>query len=145
MVGTLSALVGILYATTDNALKTLLAHSSIENAGIIVVSFGAGSVFVASNKPVLAAIAFLVALYHLTNHSLYKTLLFIGTGAVDERAGTRDLDRLGGLIRRMPWTAAGFLIGALAIAALPPLNGFVSEWLTLQTFLLLLRLFEKII
>jgi hydrogenase-4 component B len=135
VVGTISALVGILYATTDNDLKTLLAHSSIENAGIITVSFGAGLVFTASGKPSLASIAFLVAFYHLANHSLYKALLFVGTGVVDERAGTRDLDRMGGLIRRMPWTALAFLAGALAIAALPPFNGFVSEWLTLQTFL----------
>jgi hydrogenase-4 component B len=135
IVGTISALVGILYATTDNDLKTLLAHSSIENAGIITVSFGAGLVFTAAGKPALASIAFLVAFYHLVNHALYKTLLFVGTAVVDERAGTRDLDRLGGLIRRMPWTALAFLAGALAIAALPPFNGFVSEWLTLQTFL----------
>jgi hydrogenase-4 component B len=135
IIGTISALVGILYATTDNDLKTLLAHSSIENAGIITASFGAGFVFTAASKPVLAAIAFLVALYHLANHSLYKTLLLVGTGVVDECVGTRDLDRLGGLIRRMPWTALAFLAGALAIAALPPFNGFVSEWLTLQTFL----------
>jgi hydrogenase-4 component B len=135
IIGTLSALVGILYATTDNDLKTLLAHSSIENAGVITVSFGAGLVFAAVGKPMLAAIAFLVALYHLTNHSLYKTLLFIGVGVVDRSAGTRSLDLLGGLIRRMPWTATAFLAGALSIAALPPFNGFVSEWLTLQTFL----------
>jgi hydrogenase-4 component B len=135
VVGTLSALVGILYATTDNDLKTLLAHSSIENAGIITAGFGAGFLFTASGQPALAAIAFLVALYHLVNHAVYKTLLFVGAGVVDARAGTRDLDRLGGLIRRMPWTALGVLIGVLAIAALPPLNGFVSEWLTLQTFL----------
>jgi hydrogenase-4 component B len=135
IVGTISALVGILYATTDNDLKTLLAHSSIENAGIITAGFGAGFVFTAAGKPVLTAIAFLVALYHLANHSLYKTLLFVGTGIVNECVGTRDLDQLGGLIRRMPWTALAFLAGALAIAALPPFNGFVSEWLTLQTFL----------
>ena len=135
IIGTLSALVGILYATTNNNLKTLLAHSSIENAGVITVSFGAGLVFSAVGKPVLAAIAFLVALYHLTNHSLYKALLFIGAGEVDRCAGTRNLDLLGGLIRRMPWTGAAFLAGALSIAALPPFNGFVSEWLTLQTFL----------
>lgn len=135
VIGTVSALVGILYATTDSDLKTLLAHSSIENAGIVTAGIGAGFVFAAAGKPVLAAIAFLVALYHLMNHSLYKTLLFIGTGVVDDRAGTRDLDRLGGLIRRMPWTALGVLAGVLSIAALPPFNGFVSEWLTLQTFL----------
>jgi hydrogenase-4 component B len=135
IVGTISALVGILYATTDNDLKSLLAHSSIENAGIITAGFGAGFVFTAVGTPALAAIALLVALYHLVNHSLYKTLLFIGAGVVGDRTGTRDLDRLGGLIRRMPWTALGMLAGVLSIAALPPFNGFVSEWLTLQTFL----------
>jgi hydrogenase-4 component B len=135
VIGTLSAWVGILYATTDNDLKTLLGHSSIENAGIVTAGFGAGFIFTAAGTPELAAIAFLVALYHLVNHSLYKTLLFIGTGVVEHSAGTRDLDRLGGLIRRMPWTALGVLAGVLSIAALPPFNGFVSEWLTLQTFL----------
>ncbi|MGH7670456.1 MAG: proton-conducting transporter membrane subunit, partial [Gemmatimonadaceae bacterium] len=135
IVGTLSALVGILYATTENDLKVLLAHSSIENAGIITAGFGAGFVFTASGKPVLAAVAFLVALYHMANHSMYKTLLFTGSGAVHDGAGLRDLDRLGGLIRRMPWTAGAMLVGVLSIAALPPFNGFVSEWLTLQVFL----------
>jgi hydrogenase-4 component B len=134
-IGTISALVGILYATTDNDLKTLLAHSSIENAGIITAGFGAGFIFTAAAQPALAAIAFLVALYHLVNHSLYKTLLFVGTGVVEASAGTRDLDRLGGLVRRMPWTALAVLAGVLSIAALPPFNGFVSEWLTLQTLL----------
>jgi hydrogenase-4 component B len=135
VVGTLSALVGILYATTDNDLKIMLAHSSIENVGIIVAGFGAGMVFVATNHPALAAIAFVAALYHLTNHSLYKTLLFFGVGAVETQTGTRDMDRLGGLSKWMPLTALGFLVGALSIAGLPPFNGFVSEWLTLQTVL----------
>ncbi len=135
VIGTLSALVGILYATTDNDLKLVLAHSSIENAGIIVAGIGAGMVFVATAHPALAAIAFVAALYHLINHSLYKTLLFFGAGAVEGQAGTRDMDRLGGLIRWMPLTALGFLAGTLAISALPPFNGFVSEWLTLQTML----------
>lgn len=135
IVGTITALLGILYATTENDLKTMLAHSSIENAGIITVGFGAGFVFTASNKPVLAGFAFLVALYHMMNHSLYKTLLLIGAGVVDERAGTRHLNHLGGLIRRMPITSLLFLTGVLSIAALPPFNGFVSEWLTLQTLL----------
>jgi hydrogenase-4 component B len=134
-IGTLSALVGILYATTDNDLKIVLAHSSIENAGIITAGFGAGMVFVATNHPALAAIAFVAALYHLINHSLYKTLLFFGAGAVEAQAGTRDIDQLGGLIKWMPLTALGFLAGTLSIAALPPFNGFVSEWLTLQTML----------
>jgi hydrogenase-4 component B len=135
IVGTLSALVGILYATTDNDLKIMLAHSSIENVGIVVAGFGAGMVFVATNHPALAAIAFVAGLYHLINHSLYKTLLFFGVGAVEVQAGTRDMDRLGGLIKWMPLTALGFLAGTLSIAALPPFNGFVSEWLTLQTML----------
>ena len=135
IVGTISALLGILYATTENDLKTMLAHSSIENAGIITVGFGAGFVFTASNKPVLASIAFLVALYHMANHSLYKTLLLIGSGVMDDRAGTRHLNQLGGLIRQMPITALLFLAGVLSIAALPPFNGFISEWLTLQTLL----------
>jgi hydrogenase-4 component B len=135
VIGTLSALVGILYATTDNDLKMMLAHSSIENVGIIVAGFGAGMVFVATNHPALAAIAFVAALYHLINHSLYKTLLFCGVGTVEAQTGTRDMDRLGGLIKWMPLTALGFLVGALSIAGLPPFNGFVSEWLTLQTML----------
>jgi hydrogenase-4 component B len=135
VLGTLSALLGILYATTDNDLKIMLAHSSIENVGIIIAGFGAGMVFVAGNHPALAAIAFVAALYHLINHSLYKTLLFFGVGIVESQTGTRDMDRLGGLIRWMPWTALAFLAGTLSIAALPPFNGFVSEWLTLQTML----------
>jgi hydrogenase-4 component B len=135
IIGTLSALVGILYATTENDLKTMLAHSSIENAGIVVAGFGAGMVFVAAAHPVLAAIAFVAGLYHLINHSLYKTLLFFGAGVVEAQTGTRDMDRLGGLARWMPLTALGFLAGTLSIAALPPFNGFVSEWLTLQTML----------
>ncbi|MGH7951578.1 MAG: proton-conducting transporter membrane subunit [Limisphaerales bacterium] len=135
VVGTLSALVGILYATTDNDLKIMLAHSSIENVGIIVAGFGAGMVFVATNHPALAAIAFVAALYHLINHSLYKTLLFFGVGEIEKQTGTRDMDQLGGLIKWMPLTALAFLVGTLSIAALPPFNGFVSEWLTLQTML----------
>ena len=135
VVGTVTAILGILYATTENDLKMLLAQSSIENAGIITVGLGAGLVFSASGQPALAAIAYIAALYHLTNHALYKTLLFCGCGAVEGQTGTRDLDRLGGLIHGLPWTALGFLAGALAIAALPPFNGFVSEWLTLQSLL----------
>ena len=135
IVGTASALIGILYATIDNDLKAMLAHSSIENVGIVVAAVGAGMVFVATGHPTLAAIAFVAALYHMINHSLYKALLFFGVGAVETQTGTRDMDRLGGLIRWMPLTALGFLVGTLSIAALPPFNGFVSEWLTLQVML----------
>lgn len=133
--GSLTALLGILYATTEIDLKGVLAHSSIENAGIVTAGLGAGFVFVAAHRPTLAAVAFLVALYHMTNHSMYKTLLFLASGTVAERTGTRNLDRLGGLIRGMPRTALVVLVGVLAIAGLPPLNGFVSEWLTLETLL----------
>jgi len=135
VVGTASALIGILYATTDNDLKAMLAHSSIENVGIVVAGAGAGMVFYATHHPALAALAFVAALYHLINHSLYKTLLFVGVGEVETQTGTRDMDRLGGLIKAMPLAALAFLAGALSIAGLPPFNGFVSEWLTLQTML----------
>jgi hydrogenase-4 component B len=134
-VGAVSALVGILYATTDNDLKRMLAHSSIENMGIITVSLGAAFLFRIYGHPDLAGIALIVALYHMANHAVYKSLLFLGAGAVDTQTGSRDMNRLGGLIRKMPWTALFFLVGALSIAALPPFNGFVSEWLTLQVLL----------
>jgi hydrogenase-4 component B len=135
LLGSLSALVGILYATTQAEMKRLLAHSTIENMGIVAAGIGAAMIFLESSHEVVAGIALIAALYHLANHSVYKALLFIGTGAVEAGAGTRDLDRLGGIARRMPWTSALFLVGVLSISALPPLNGFVSEWLTLQTVL----------
>lgn len=135
LVGAVTALIGILYATTENNLKRMLAHSSIENMGLVTVGLGAAFVFAAAGRPALAGMAYIAALYHLLNHSLYKSLLFLGAGAVDSATGTRDMDELGGLIHRMPWTAAFFLAGTLSIAALPPFNGFPSEWLTLQSLL----------
>jgi hydrogenase-4 component B len=135
IIGAISALLGILYATTESDLKTLLAHSSIENIGIVTLGLGAGIIFMVYGYPVLAGVAFIAAFYHMMNHSFYKSLLFLGAGAIDEHTGTRDLDRLGGLNRAMPCTATAFLVGALAISGLPPFNGFVSEWLTLQTLL----------
>ena len=135
LTGTISALVGILYATTESDLKAVLAHSSIENMGIVTLGLGASVIFAALGLPLLSGMALLAALYHMMNHSFYKALLFLGAGAVDVHAGTRDLDRLGGLMRVMPWTAGAFLVGALAISAVPPFNGFASEWLTLQTLL----------
>ncbi len=135
IVGTVSALVGILYATVENDIKGMLAHSSIENVGIVIAGLGAGFIFAASQHPILANIAFIAALYHMVNHSLYKALLFLGVEAVDTNIGVRDMDRLGGLIKNMPWTGVFFLVGALSISAMPPFNGFVSEWLTLQTLL----------
>jgi len=133
--GSITALVGILYATTENDLKTMLAHSSIENAGIIVAGIGAFFAFRSSAIAVPAAIALTAALYHIVNHSLYKTLLFEGAGEIESAVGTRDMDQMGGLIRVLPALSVVFLVGCLAIAAAPPFNGFVSEWLTLQTFL----------
>jgi hydrogenase-4 component B len=135
VIGTASALVGILYATPEDDMKKMLAHSSIENMGIVTAGLGAGFVFIATGHQVLAGVAFIAALYHMANHSIYKALLFLGAGAVDMQVGTSHMNRLGGLIRKMPWTALFFLVGALSIAALPPFSGFVSEWLTLQTML----------
>ena len=135
IVGSVTALVGILYATTETDLKTMLAHSSIENAGIIVAGIGAFFAFRSSAIAVPAAIALTAALYHTVNHSLYKTLLFEGAGEIESAVGTRDMDQMGGLIRALPGLSVVFLAGCLAIAAAPPFNGFVSEWLTLQTFL----------
>lgn len=134
-VGAVSALVGILYATTANDLKTMLAHSSTENIGIVSTGVGASFVFSAAGHPSLAAFLIVAALYHMMNHSVYKSLLFMGTGSIDEAVGTRDLDKLGGLAKWMPLTSLFFLVGALSISAIPPLNGFASEWLTLQGLL----------
>ena len=135
IVGSITALVGILYATTDNDMKTMLAHSSIENAGIIVAGLGAFLIYRASEHPVAAAIALSAALYHMLNHSIYKTLLFQGTVYVEAETGTRDMDQLGGLSRLLPGLSIIFLVGCLAISAAPPFNGFVSEWMTLQALL----------
>jgi len=134
-IGAVSAFVGILYATTENDMKKMLAHSSIENMGIITVGLGASFLFKVEQHPELAGIALIVALYHMVNHSMYKSLLFLGAGVIDSQVGSRDMNVLGGLIKRMPWTSFFFLIGALSIAALPPFCGFVSEWLTLQVLL----------
>jgi hydrogenase-4 component B len=134
-VGSITALVGMLYATTESDMKTMLAHSSIENAGIIAAAFGAYLVFRNTGNGVPAALALTAALYHMVNHSVYKTLLFEGAGHIERATGTRDMDRLGGLIRALPSLSVLFLVGCLAISAIPPFNGFVSEWLTLQALL----------
>jgi formate hydrogenlyase subunit 3/multisubunit Na+/H+ antiporter MnhD subunit len=135
LAGTLSALGGVLYAAVEGDLKRLLAFSSIDNIGIILIAVGAGLVFHSTGLETLAIFALAAALYHTLNHAAFKALLFLGAGAVVHGTGTRDLEAMGGLIKRMPWTSAAFLVGALAIAALPPLNGFVSEWLTFQALL----------
>ncbi len=135
IVGSITALVGILYATTESDLKTMLAHSSIENAGIVVAAIGAFMIYRASGHPVAAAIALSAALYHMLNHSVSKTLLFQGVAYVEAETGTRDMDQLGGLARLLPGLSIVFLVACLAISAVPPFNGFVSEWLTLQSLL----------
>ncbi len=130
--GAISAIVGILYAIVERDLKRFLAFSSVENVGIIVTAVGASMTFTAYHQPVLGAFLLLVALYHTLNHGAYKTLLFLEAGVIEHATGTRDLDRLGGLSHRMRSTTAMSLVGTLGIAALPPLNGFVSEWLVFQ-------------
>lgn len=136
IVGAVSGVLGVLYALVDADLKRLLAYSSIENIGIIMLGLGAGMLFQASQLPGLAAFALIAALYHTLNHAAFKTLLFMGAGAVLHATRTRNMEELGGLIKRMPQTALFFLVGSLAIAALPPFNGFISEWLTFQALLL---------
>ncbi|MGO9229249.1 MAG: hydrogenase 4 subunit B [Bryobacteraceae bacterium] len=133
--GVLSALLGVLYALMEHDLKRLLAYHSIENIGIILIGFGAALLFRAFGHSTLAAIALIAGLYHTLNHAIFKCLLFLGAGAVHRATGTRNMEEMGGLIRRMPVTAVCFLIGAVAISGLPPLNGFVSEWLTYQALL----------
>ena len=134
-VGVVSALVGVLYALQEHDLKRLLAYHSIENIGIIVMGFGAALLFRTLGYPNLAAIALVGALYHTLNHAIFKGLLFLAAGSVVQGIGTRNMEAMGGLVRRMPATALYFLIGSVAIAGLPPLNGFVSEWLTYQALL----------
>jgi formate hydrogenlyase subunit 3/multisubunit Na+/H+ antiporter MnhD subunit len=134
-VGLFTALYGVIFAAAQTDMKRLLAYSSIENLGILFTGIGLAIVFQGVGKPTLAALALVAVLYHSLNHAFMKSLLFLGTGAVLHATGERNLGRLGGLIHQMPWVAWLSLIGALAIAGLPPLNGFVSEWLLLQAFL----------
>jgi hydrogenase-4 component B len=135
--GIVSAVLGVLYALMEHDLKRLLAYHSVENIGIILLGVGAAFLLRALDAPTAAALALLAGLYHVLNHAVFKALLFLGAGAVQHATHARDLDALGGLIHRMPWTAACFLVGAAAISALPPLNGFISEWLTFQALLAL--------
>jgi hydrogenase-4 component B len=132
VLGAVSALGGVVYALFQHELKRLLALHSIENVGIILLGLGAALILRREGDPGWAGVAFAAALLHTINHAVFKALLFLGAGAFDQAVRGLELDRLGGLLRRMPWTGFAFLIGAAAIAGLPPLNGFVSEWLTLQ-------------
>ncbi|MGE5200349.1 MAG: proton-conducting transporter membrane subunit [Rhodospirillaceae bacterium] len=134
-VGAATALTGVLYALVDDDLKRLLAYSTVENVGLMVLGAGAGFLFLSLGQQEAAALAFAASLLHAVNHAAFKGVLFLGAGSVLHATGLRDMNRLGGLIHRAPWTAASFLVGSLAIAALPPFNGFVSEWLLFQSFL----------
>jgi len=136
VVGAVSAVLGVLYALVEHDLKRLLAYHSVENIGIILLGLGAAMLFQTHRLGALAALALIAALYHTLNHATFKSLLFLGAGAVLHATHTRNMEEMGGLIKRMPQTAVFFLVGSVAIAALPPFNGFISEWLTFQSLLL---------
>lgn len=127
--GAVSGVLGVLYALAQHDLKRLLAYHSVENIGIIFIGIGVGVLGLAYDEPVLAAFGFAAGLLHVVNHAIFKGLLFLGAGAVQHATHTVELEELGGLLKRMPWTGACFLIGSAAIVGLPPLNGFVSEFL----------------
>jgi len=133
--GGITAVMGVLYALMQHDLKRLLAYHTVENIGIIFIGLGLALAFQANGMAAAAALAMTAALFHVLNHSLFKSLLFFGAGAVLTATKERDMEHLGGLIHRMPYTSFAFLMGCIAISALPPLNGFVSEWLTFQAIL----------
>jgi hydrogenase-4 component B len=135
LLGGITAVMGILYAMMEKDLKRLLAYSTIENVGVIFASLGLALAFQANGLKLAAALAFTAALFHVLNHSFFKSLLFFGAGAVLTSTGERDMEKLGGLIHRMPFTSFVVLVGCVAISALPPFNGFVSEWLMFQAVL----------
>jgi formate hydrogenlyase subunit 3/multisubunit Na+/H+ antiporter MnhD subunit len=135
VIGAATTLFGVLYALMQHDLKRLLAYHSVENIGIILLGLGMAMVFIGFGHPAAGTLGLIAALYHTLNHAVFKGLLFLGAGSILHSSGLRNLNDMGGLIHRMPKTAFYFLVGALAISALPPLNGFVSEWLTFQTAL----------
>ena len=136
LIGAVSALLGVMYALMEHDLKSLLAYHSVENIGIILLGIGAGMIFHSYDLDELAALGLIAGLYHTINHAVFKALLFFGAGSLLYATHTRNMEEYGGLLRRMPWTGACFLIGAVSIAALPPTNGFVSEWLVFQSLFL---------
>ena len=135
VVGLATALFGVVFAAVQVDMKRLLAYSSIENIGLLFAAIGLAVLFSAYGMQPMAALALTAVLYHVAGHAFFKSLLFVGTGAVLHATGERNLGKLGGLIRTMPWVAWAMLVGVLASAGLPPLAGFVSEWLLLQSFL----------
>lgn len=133
VIGAMSSLLGVLYALAEHDIKKLLAYHSIENIGIILLGLGSGLVFLSLGMKSLAILGIMAALFHTLNHATFKSLLFLGAGAVISKTHTRNIEEYGGLIKYMPQTAFFFLIGSMAISALPPFNGFFSEWLTFQS------------
>jgi len=136
LIGSVTALLGVMYALMEKDIKRALAYSTIENVGIIFIALGASMVFYAYGLAELSALALIAALLQVLNHSLFKGLLFMGAGSIVHATGTKDMERLGGLAKRMRSTSVLFFIGALSISAIPPFNGFVSEWLIFQSLLL---------
>jgi formate hydrogenlyase subunit 3/multisubunit Na+/H+ antiporter MnhD subunit len=134
IVGVISAVWGVLFGLMEHDLKRLLAYSTVENVGLLVTGIGLALLCKCTAHPVIAAYALTGVLFHVINHGLFKSLLFLGAGAVDTQARTRDLTFLGGLAKNMPWTMTCFFVGSVAICALPPLNGFASKWLLYQSF-----------
>lgn len=135
VVGAVSTVLGVAYALMEHNIKRLLAYHSIENIGIILMGLGLSIIASVNGNAVIAALSLTAALFHTFNHSIFKGLLFLGAGAIHYSAGTKDIEKLGGLIKKIPYTAVFFLAGALAISAIPPFNGFVSEWITYQSML----------
>ncbi|KAB2947480.1 MAG: hydrogenase 4 subunit B [Candidatus Methanoperedens sp.] len=144
IIASISALLGVMYALMEHDMKRLLAYHSVENIGIILIGVGVSMIFMASGHPDLAAFGLIAGLYHTINHAVFKSLLFMGAGSIIFSTHTRNIEEYGGLIKKMPWTALFFLIGAISISALPPFNGFVSEWLTFQAQLLSINLSDNI-
>lgn len=134
--GAVSTILGVAYALMEHNLKRLLAYHSIENIGIILIGLGLASISLAKGNNTVAALCLTAALFHTFNHSVFKGLLFLGAGSIHYSTKTKDMEKLGGLIKKMPYTAVFFLVGSLAISAIPPFNGFVSEWLTYQSMFL---------
>ena len=133
--GCVSSVLGVLYALAEHDIKRLLAYHTVENVGIILMGVGVGMIGMTTGHPVIAALGLLGGLYHLLNHAVFKGLLFLGAGSIIFRTHTKDMEKMGGLAKVMPYTALAFLIGTMAISALPPLNGFVSEWFIYQSLL----------
>ena len=135
VIGAMSSLVGVLYALSEHDIKALLANHSVENIGIILIAFGVGMIFMTLNLPTISAFAFIAGVYHTFNHMSFKGLLFMSAGSVLYETHTKNIEKYGGLIKNMPITAFMFLIAAISISALPPTNGFLSEWMIFQSML----------